>query len=127
MRAGLTPKLRDIPTLLSMLTYTYQPASDQIMPAIPYRGTKHTTLYDPPIDEFSVLLTTLGAEENEVHESVDGPSILIATSGSGSIDYLGGNIGIGEGEVYFVGAGTEVELAAGKDGIVVYRAFVEVN
>lgn len=126
VRAGLTPKLRDVPTLLSMLTYTYEPASKQTMSPVPFRATKHTKIYDPPIEEFSVLLTTLGAKESEVHGQINGPSILIITRGDGFIKYGTERIEVHmEGEVYFVGAGTWLEFTGGESGLVVYRAFVE--
>lgn len=128
VRAGLTPKLRDVPTLLSMLTYTYQPASQQLMPPRPFRSTKHTTLYDPPIEEFSVLLTHLKPGEDETHEAIDGPSIFIVTqAGKGTIKW--GDAGVHEfkkdGEVFFVGAGQEIKFIATDSEVVIYRAFVE--
>lgn len=92
VRAGLTPKLRDVPTLTTMLTYTSSPPSDQILPPVPFRSTKHTTLYDPPIDEFSVLLTVLEEGEKEKFEGIDGPSILIFTeldNGRASLGWKG--------------------------------------
>jgi len=126
VRAGLTPKLRDVPTLVSMLTYNHGPADSQIMPPAPFRSTKHTTLYDPPIEEFSVLLTTLANGEDEVHEAINGPSIFLVTQGKGKITWSGQEEVLSEGLVFFVGAGTEVKFKSGNDaGLVLYRAFVE--
>ncbi|GAA5879774.1 hypothetical protein JCM16303_004171 [Sporobolomyces ruberrimus] len=132
VRAGLTPKLRDVPTLTTMLTYTSSPPSDQILPPVPFRSTKHTTLYDPPIDEFSVLLTVLEEGEKEKFEGIDGPSILIFTqldNGRASLGWTGksrGDVEVKrEGQVFFVGAGEEVEIEAKKGKVVAYRAFVE--
>lgn len=129
VRAGLTPKLRDVPTLTSMLTYTYGPASTQLMQPTVFRSCKHTTLYDPPIEEFSVLLTDLAPGQTDTHPAIDGPSLLIVTEGKGKLE-------VGEdksdvevkftGQVFFVAAGKEVVLTAGKDEkFVSYRAFVE--
>ncbi|KAK4694432.1 mannose-6-phosphate isomerase, partial [Phenoliferia sp. Uapishka_3] len=129
VRAGLTPKLRDVPTLTSMLTYTSSPPSEQILPPISYKSTTHTTLYDPPIDEFSVLLTDLPAGSTEKFEKIEGPSILIFTKlGGGARVSVGGeNVEVErEGQVYFVGAGVEVVIEAKKGGLTAYRAFVEV-
>ncbi|KAG8889078.1 Mannose-6-phosphate isomerase [Tulasnella sp. 332] len=131
VRAGLTPKLRDVPTLVSMLTYKWGPADSQIMPPTKFRSTSHTTLYDPPIDEFSVVLTDLGAETTEVHEPIDGPSIFIATKGDGTLRWKESDGKESElrlqkaGFVFFIGAGVQVEFSAGHAGLTIYRAFVE--
>jgi mannose-6-phosphate isomerase len=111
-----------------MLTYTSKSADQQIMPPIPFKSSKYTTLYDPPIEEFSVLLTDLPAGEKEVQLHVDGPSIFIITRGNGEISWDGGEKKVRlerEGVVFFVGADTSVEFTAGIEGLVVYRAFVE--
>jgi len=130
VRAGLTPKLRDVPTLLSMLTYTYEPASKQLMVPQPYRNSRYTTLYDPPIEEFAVLLTQLGPEEEEVHQAIDGPSILIVTSGRGFVQWgeesKHSQTFQKDGEVFFIGAGTELHFKSDASQLVMYRAFVEV-
>ncbi|GAA5926942.1 hypothetical protein JCM1841_001594 [Sporobolomyces salmonicolor] len=129
VRAGLTPKLRDVPTLTTMLTYTSSPPSDQILPPVPFRSTQHTTLYDPPIDEFSVLLTDLKAGEVETFEGIDGPSILIFTQlegGEAGLKWSKGEESVArEGQVFFVGAGEEVTVEARGARVVAYRAFVE--
>ena len=127
VRAGLTPKLRDVPTLVSMLTYTTAPADAQLMPPTSFRGLKHTQLYDPPIEEFSVLHTKLHGGEEETQAGVEGPSILIVTGGKGEIQCEGVKGSVGEGSVWFVGAGREVRLKQGGEGeLSAYRAFVEV-
>ncbi|GAA5830014.1 hypothetical protein JCM3766R1_006739 [Sporobolomyces carnicolor] len=132
VRAGLTPKLRDVPTLTTMLTYTSSPPSEQILPPVPFRSTRHTTLYDPPIDEFSVLLTVLKEGESEQFEGIEGPSILIFTE----LDEGKGQAALSwsseksetverEGQVFFVAAGERVAVEAKKGRVVAYRAFVE--
>ncbi|GAA5926896.1 uncharacterized protein JCM15063_000399 [Sporobolomyces koalae] len=132
VRAGLTPKLRDVPTLTTMLTYTSSPPAEQILPPVSFRSTRHTTLYDPPIDEFSVLLTVLQEGENEEFEPIEGPSILIFTELDGGKGQAQLAAGAGqaeeikrEGQVFFVAAGQEITIKATKGRVVAYRAFVE--
>ncbi|GAA5849993.1 hypothetical protein JCM9279_004874 [Rhodotorula babjevae] len=135
VRAGLTRKLRDVPTLTSMLTYTSSPPSEQIMTPVGFRSTQHTTLYDPPIDEFSVLLTVLEQGETERYDAIEGPSILIFTEleGAGEGEGEGARLSWSkgddevsrEGQVFFVGAGEEVTVEAKGGRVVAYRAFVE--
>lgn len=87
-----------------------------------------TTLYDPPIPEFSVLLTDVPASKSASHRPLEGPSIFIVTSGSGSLSFGGRDDKQeikSEGEVWFVGAGTSIRYTAGSNGLVLYRAFVE--
>lgn len=113
-----------------MLTYTYEPSSEQLLVPEPFRSTKHTSLYDPPIEEFSVLLTRLEPGQQETHEAIDGPSIFIVVEGDGSkVQTPGletGNHAFEQpGEVFFVGAGTPLSFSAGEKGLILYRAFVE--
>lgn len=113
-----------------MLTYTSSPPSDQVLPPIGYKTTKHTTLYDPPIDEFSVLLTDLQPGQSEKFDKIDGPSILIFTKldGHASIVLDGADIDVARvGQVFFVGQGVELEIKAADGAMTAYRAFVEVE
>ncbi|KAG8966052.1 Mannose-6-phosphate isomerase [Tulasnella sp. 425] len=102
----------------------------QIMPPVKYRSTKATAIYDPPIEEFSVLLKAGG--DNETHESVKGPSILIVTGGSGRLVWTEKDGSQQEesldkpGIVHFAGAGVALSLVAGEGGMTVYRAITEV-
>lgn len=130
VRAGLTPKLRDVPTLTSMLTYTSSPPSDQILPPVPYKSTSFTTLYDPPIEEFSILLTDLALRQKETFDPIEGPSILLVTKLTGPGVLRCGGQGfqvVKEGQAYFIGAGVGVELVAEGGRMTTFRAFVEVS
>lgn len=123
VRAGFTPKFKDIDTLTSMLTYNTAPASEQKMRPEKFRNCQHSTLYDPPIEEFSVVRTDLKAGEDEQMEAIDGPSLIIVTSGDGTMEFGSGTVEM-EGGVWFVGAGEGITLKSSK-GMVAHRAFVE--
>jgi len=100
------------------------------MPPRPFRGSNVTTLYDPPIEEFSVLLTKIGKDQEENHDSIDGPSILIVTEGSGTMQEHGKETDVvldKAGVVYFVAAGGTLRFKGGDNGLTFYRAFVEVS
>ncbi|KAI8639677.1 phosphomannose isomerase type I [Parasitella parasitica] len=125
VRAGLTPKFKDVEVLVDMLTYRYGTAESQKM--TPEKFADHSLLYDPPIDEFSVVWTKMEAAQTEKHKQIEGPSVLIVTSGSGNMtsealktesDYK-----LEEGYVYFVGANTPLVAQAGNSGLEFYRAF----
>lgn len=126
IRAGLTPKLRDVPNLVSGLTYQAADVSKHLVK--PSQRGPHSYLYDPPIPEFSVLRVKITSDENESQEAIDGPSIAIVTEGAGKLSW--GNeslesLEIKTGEVLFLGAGTPVKFEASSDGLTLFRAFVE--
>ncbi|KAJ3299276.1 Mannose-6-phosphate isomerase [Borealophlyctis nickersoniae] len=127
VRSGLTPKFKDVNTLVRMLTYNYGPADRQILRGDRYQGSSRTTLYDPPIDEFSILRTVAKLGEKETVKPIAGPSILIVTEGLGKLIYREGGVEkfqtADQGYVFFISAGVEV-THEGKDGdFVSYRAF----
>ena len=82
VRAGLTPKLRDTPTLCSMLTYK------AMLPQV-YTGDaidNHTKAYAPPVEEFILYRTELSASDGEYPlPRVKSPSIVLVYSGEGSV------------------------------------------
>lgn len=129
IRAGLTPKLRDVPNLVAGLTYNAAHASKHLVEPGPFDSSSHSTLYDPPIPEFSVLRAVVPVGGVETHPPIDGPSIAIVTRGLGTVEWgCREELGISEGDVLFVGAGEGVELrSAGEEALVVHRAFVEVK
>lgn len=128
VRAGFTPKFKDVHNLVEMLTYAYDPVDKQRMPLLPFErssGDAKTVLYDPPIAEFSVLQTSFDKAGREHVKGIRGPSIVIATDGEGTIAVDGEDAkAIKAGYVYFVAPGTEIVLTS-EARLTTYRAFVE--
>jgi mannose-6-phosphate isomerase len=118
VRSGLTPKFKDVETLVKMLTYNHGPVEKLILSGAKFG--KYSLLYDPPIAEFAVVKTSLKGGEVEEMKGFKGPSILIVTTGSGSMN----NESLEEGDVFFIGAGTPVSITSPGD-ITVYQAFCE--
>jgi mannose-6-phosphate isomerase len=84
-----------------------------------------TDVYAPPISEFSVLCTCLGAGEKETHKAILGPSLMIVTKGCGSMNVPGDRtVELKEGFVFFVGQGIALDFSTDK-GLAVYRAYAE--
>ena len=139
VRAGFTPKFKDVSTLTSMLTYSYAPISEQKMSPTDYpycklnpaafKSNSSCILYDPPIEEFAVLKTELGADGSKcTMEAVEGPSIVICTSGKGKISVGPKVEEMKEGYVYFVGATAELVLeSTGSEPLVTFKAFCELE
>ena len=122
-----------------MLTYSYAPISEQKMSPVDYpyvtlnqtaySSASSATLYDPPIEEFSVVKTDLkksGAKAT--FEAIDGPSILICTKGQGKISVGPKVEEMKEGWVYFVGATATCVLESAGDGeFTTFKAFCELE
>lgn len=83
-----------------------------------------TRVYAPPLSEFSVLAMELGEGEEETWGAIGGPNIFIVRGGEGKFRAEGGEYEVGEGYIFFVGQGVEVEWRAGS-GLEVYAAYVE--
>ncbi|TEB22224.1 mannos-6-phosphate isomerase [Coprinellus micaceus] len=133
IRAGLTPKLRDVENLVKGLTYECGGGErSYVQPkAFTEESSNGSLLYDPPIEEFSVVKVDLPKGASELQRAVDGPSVVIITHGSGRIAWVqegkGEELETGTGDVLFIGAGTPVSFSTrGKeDGLGAFRAFVE--
>lgn len=138
VRAGFTPKFQDIPTLTTMLTYSYAPISQQKMHPVDYpyvtlnrpaySSSSSAILYDPPIEEFSVVKTELNrAGAKATFEPINGPSIIICTGGKGRIGVGPKTEEVGEGFVFFVGATAECVLESEGEGFTTFKAFCELS
>lgn len=138
VRAGFTPKFKDVDTLTTMLTYNYAPIEEQKMQPQDYSYVKldraayssgsSCILYDPPIEEFSVVKTDLGGTGKATFEAIDGPSIIICTHGKGDIIVGNKTEQMKAGHVYFVGATAELVLQShGEEPFVTFKAFCELH
>jgi len=140
IRAGFTPKFQDVDTLTDILTYDHDPPEQQLLKPVDYpyvtlnvkaySSGSESVLYDPPIEEFSVVRTVLKASgAKATFEGLAGPSIVICTAGQGKIS-VGPKIeAFNEGWVYFVGATAElvIENESASNELVAFRAFCEID
>ncbi|KAJ8107174.1 hypothetical protein ONZ43_g6820 [Nemania bipapillata] len=141
VRAGFTPKFKDVQNLVDMLTYNYAPIGEQkmtpreypyaVLNRAAYSSGSEAILYDPPIDEFSVIRSVLKGNGSKVtFDPIDGPSIIICTGGKGKISVGAKTEEIKEGYVFFVGATAELvmESEGGQgDEFITFKAFCEVE
>ncbi|KAI3617470.1 hypothetical protein CBS9595_003379 [Malassezia furfur] len=131
VRAGLTPKARDVEVLVDMLTYQSARAADQLLRAEKWEGDSAqpnpSLLYDPPIDEFSVLVTILEKDAKRSEQrGVQGPSVVLAYEGTGTLHADGTTYALRPGIVLYVAAGTPIALST-DDRLLVARAFLELT
>ncbi|KAJ4973640.1 hypothetical protein NE237_006814 [Protea cynaroides] len=119
VRAGLTPKYRDVPTLCSMLTYK------QGFPGILHGVflNPYTKRYVPPFDEFEIDHCILPRGTSAILPVAEGPSLFLTTEGVGTMQTGTGLSGemISEGSVFFVPANTELTVTT-MEGMQIYRA-----
>lgn len=144
VRAGFTPKFKDVDTLTKMLTYSYAPIEEQKMypteyafatlNTIAYTSASSSVLYDPPIEEFSVVKTDLNRTgAKATFDDIPGPSIFICTRGKGKITVGPKTEEMKEGYVFFVGAGAQcaIENTASGEGdddvFTTFKAFCELT
>ena len=133
IRAGLTPKFRDVPNLVSGLTYIAAPYTKHTVQPSPFdvdNDKGRSLLYNPPVPEFAVVQVKVPLGEVETHRAVDGPSVMIVVEGGGKVEWGDdGVMDVGLGDVFFVGAGAEISTRAGGEAeeLVAYRAFVEAD
>ncbi|MCL7045478.1 hypothetical protein MKW94_017738 [Papaver nudicaule] len=125
VRAGLTPKYRDVKTLCSMLTYK------QGLPEILHGVSlnRYTKRYTPPFDEFEVDFCLLPKGESVMFPEVEGPSIFLFTTGHGTLHTFSltsaAEDAIRDGSVLFVPSGTKIVISASPlAGLQFYRAGV---
>ena len=122
-----------------MLTYDYAPISEQKMKPVDYpyvtldakaySSNSAATLYDPPIEEFSIVkldLKKTGAKAT--FEPIAGPSVIICTEGEGKIGVGPKVEDFKAGYVFFVGATAELVVESTTDvAFVAYKAFCELG
>jgi mannose-6-phosphate isomerase len=130
VRAGFTPKFKDVENLVEMLTYSYESVEKQKMIAEKFprsSGAGDSLLFNPPIEEFAVLQTTFKSSTGtRKFQEFHGPSILIITNGEGYIHYNGQKIKAEPGFNFFISPEVQVELETKDKEFTSYRAFVEV-
>lgn len=115
IRAGLTPKFKDVPTLLSMLTYnTGHPTIIEphsiTSPSSPTSPSPHVSIYAAPVKEF-VLYRVLAEKTTFSLETSGYAAILFCIQGSASVTIASGNpTSIDEGDSFFLSANTTASL-----------------
>lgn len=89
-----------------------------------FSGTGKTTAFNPPMDEFNMLITELKSGDKESIKAIAGPSIMIVTSGNGKMMSGGKTYDAQEGFIFFIGCNVEVDFVAESE-FVAYRAYAE--
>ncbi|KZF19943.1 mannose-6-phosphate isomerase [Xylona heveae TC161] len=128
LNTGFCPRPdRDSVELFSAaLTFGPHSADDSILPAKPSDKSINgkSSVYAPPMSEFNMLTTQLKEGEKEDLKPINGPGIMIVTSGSGTMSTNRKDHELKEGYVFFIGQGLELSFKSEK-GLATYMAYVE--
>ncbi|KAM4826315.1 mannose-6-phosphate isomerase isoform 2-T2 [Thomomys bottae] len=113
VRAGLTPKFIDVPTLCEMLNYTPSPSQDRLFPPTQSQGDPYLSIYNPPVPDFTVMKMEVPGSVSEYKVlAVDSASILLVVQGrvTASTPETPAPIPLQRGSVLFIGANEHVSL-----------------
>ncbi|XP_066587303.1 mannose-6-phosphate isomerase isoform X2 [Prorops nasuta] len=124
VRAGLTPKLKDVQTLIKMLDYSCEPASAKRFQAS--REDDCTEIFRPPVSDFAVAKITIPPGRS-VYNLIPrkAASILIIIDGKASIAPL--KI-LNRGSALFIPANEEIRInvLCGCHPMLMFQAFTNV-
>ena len=124
VRAGLTPKFKDVSTLINMLTYESSSPQRFYVPKSPSPQIPAVILYRPPIDAFALEEFSLIASES-LEYTFSTESLLLVTEGQGML--VGAN-----GEKHHLSTGSSFYLFPGTQLVIqndqvhqlkIFRAF----
>ena len=124
VRAGLTPKHKDVETLVKMLTYK------STLPEVT-RGKKIdncTLLYVPPVEDFAIEIIDVPPGSSYEMGEVCSPSVLLTLSGSGYLhqgDVM--SLSVDFGKSAFMSANTSAVVTADENGLKIVRALSNVH
>jgi mannose-6-phosphate isomerase len=84
VRAGLTPKFKDVDNLVNMLTYSM---GGPTIDAGAYSADNPDVIrYTPPCPEFEVMILTVEPGKQSIYKNPGVPVIMIILEGSGDLD-----------------------------------------
>jgi mannose-6-phosphate isomerase len=127
VRAGLTPKFKDVKNLLSMLIYDGSAAKDKIFqPKILDDNHKFTWLFNPPVEDFAVAKTEVpsSVKDYEIINSKFG-SIVLVISGEATMTANGmKTLSLKRGKIIFLPAnvGPKVSMSNVGGNFICYQA-----
>ncbi|KAI1086900.1 mannose-6-phosphate isomerase [Rostrohypoxylon terebratum] len=127
LNAGFCPPgdRNNVDTFASTLTFKTHNKDDIYLQSQKSNKSRKgkTVAYRPPISEFDMLKTDLGAEEGEQLTPSEGPGVMIVTSGSGVMYAEGKYHQLKEGFIYFIAPGVPVEWES-HQGMQIHMAVV---
>ncbi|XP_014218860.1 mannose-6-phosphate isomerase [Copidosoma floridanum] len=123
VRAGLTPKLKDVETLISILSYTCEPASAKLFK--PIKEDECTQIFKPPVQDFAVAKIVIPPRK-----SYD----LIPRSTASIMIVISGNIEISDSQIFNKGSALflsaeesiSIKTTSCSEPVMIFQAFANV-
>lgn len=119
VRAGLTPKFKDIPTLIDMLDY--QPLTIAQTKFAGKKISEHVTEFDPrlvsSIDDF--IVQEMRGQAGVI-EAVDQPSVMVVVQGNGTMH--DGKVQFNAANVFLIEKATKIDFQSNSE-LLAYRAY----
>ncbi|KAF2882815.1 hypothetical protein ILUMI_23327 [Ignelater luminosus] len=117
VRAGLTPKYKDVETLCFMLTYDCQPAELKIFK--PTVEDKYCEIFKPPVPDFAVAKIMIPHGEDYYQLPIrNSASILFIVGGSAKYN----SIKLKNGSVFFVTANEKIVIENVTQDLLMFQA-----
>lgn len=116
VRAGLTPKMKDIETLCEMLSYRCEPPSSKLFQGL--SEDEFTVIYKPPVPDFAVAKIYIPRETTYYFIPRISASICIVISGKARLD----GSEIGRGSVFFLVAAQAPFLEVTEKNFLLFQA-----
>jgi mannose-6-phosphate isomerase len=121
VRAGLTPKLKDVPVLCDMLTYNT--GAPVVLHGEHDGGYMRT--YTPPVPEFVIKAVDLPAGAAMTLPKPPSAAVWVVVGGAGTIASPSGPTPFKEGGIWLQAADAEITIeSAAESGVVAYCAHV---
>lgn len=112
IRAGLTPKLRDVEALCASLTYGQGPP--EVLRGAKSAASPHLVCFRPPFREFELWRYAAPAGTSEALPAAPGPLLLLVQHGGVRVTCGHQSRQLKRGDVYFVGAGAALQFEASQ-------------
>ncbi|RYO96735.1 hypothetical protein DL765_011505 [Monosporascus sp. GIB2] len=127
LNAGFCPpaERNDADVFTDTLTFKAHNRDDVYLPSQKCEKSRNgkTVVYKPPMSEFDMLKTDLGAGETEELAPSDGPGVMIVTSGKGVMHAEGLEFQLKEGFIFYVAPGVPVKFDS-QHGMQIHMAVV---
>ncbi|XP_072033617.1 mannose-6-phosphate isomerase-like [Amphiura filiformis] len=132
VRAGLTPKYKDVPTLCEMLSYKTSTVKETLFPCVTDQTDSNITIYNPPVPDFAVRrIKVPTATDQYTLSSVDSASILITINGEAQASAAttqqpshGKALGLKKGSITFISANQSIQLkVTSTEGFLAFQAY----
>lgn len=117
VRAGLTPKYKDVPTLVNMLTYNYGKPKIYCGDHAKVETGIEEWNYIPPIPEFRLKRTVIQPNVTHNVPPAQGPTILIVYDGEGQVMAKKPDVSpipLTRGSAIFICVNAEISVTAGN-------------